>query len=52
MTMEKTAFVQKLMHQQYVRKLDKKKQFKEIDEYISDSRQSKYKHRVMHSKRK
>ena len=52
MTMEKTAFVDKLIHQQYIKKLEKKMQHKEIDQYISDSRQNKYKHRVIHSKRK
>ena len=50
--MSKKDFVSKLIHQQYVNKLDKKYKSNEIDAYVSDIKTLKYKYKVNHSRRK
>lgn len=48
--MSKEEFVSKLMHEQYLKKLEKRK-YAEIDAYIADSKQSKFRKKYNHKRR-
>jgi hypothetical protein len=48
--MSKKEFVSKLIYKQYVKKLEKKK-YSEIDAYIADSKQNKFRKKYNHKRR-
>ena len=48
--MSKEDFVSRLMHEQYLKKLEKRK-YAEIDAYIADSKQNKFRKKYNHKRR-
>lgn len=50
--MSKEEFVTKMIHMQYVNKLNKRMIDKEIDSYTRESKSNKFTHKFKHARRK